>query len=220
MSIKDNIFSSKPKQIAQAASQVLLKVFGKLSSVRLIVISDMMLTTNIAQNFKNSGLKQYEVFEESLDILLENKFDIKEIFLDQFKNFDMIMIGYKSQAKIINKDFVKKLLNKRKQKPIFFVDCGIPGNINIDVTKISNCYLFDLNDLEQLYSSWVQINSSNDNTIKELYDIELRIILDSFFKKMNLDIEQKMIFEKRINFLLKTKGSEIKSILKIFLKTF
>ena len=220
MSIKDNIFSSKPKQIAQAASQVLLKVFGKLSSVRLIVISDMMLTTNIAQNFKNSGLKQYEVFEESLDILLENKFDIKEIFLDQFKNFDMIMIGYKSQAKIINKDFVKKLLNKRKQKPIFFVDCGIPGNINIDVAKISNCYLFDLNDLEQLYSSWVQINSSNDNTIKELYDIELRIILDSFFKKMNLDIEQKMIFEKRINFLLKTKGREIKSILKIFLKTF
>ena len=36
------------------------------------------------------------------------------------------MIGYKTQSKIIDKILVK-ILNKRKQKPILFVDCGIPG---------------------------------------------------------------------------------------------
>ena len=56
MSLKNNIFSSKPKQIAQAAIQILLKVYGDLNSVNFIVISDMKLPIDIAQNFKNIGL--------------------------------------------------------------------------------------------------------------------------------------------------------------------
>ncbi len=193
MSIKDNIFSSKPKQIAQAATQVLLKVFGKLDGVKLIVVSDMELTTNIAQNFKTSGIGHYEEFGGPIDRLFEKRgknFVNKESFLEQLKNFDMIMIGYKSQSKIIDRDFVKNLLKQRKQKSIFFVDCGIPGNIDTDVAKLSNCYLFDLNDLEQLYSSWIQNNVADENTIKELYDIELKNILDSFFKKLNLFLKR------------------------------
>ena len=51
MSLKENTFSSKPKQIAQAAKQVLLRVFN-LNKISLIVISDMSLTLNIAENFK------------------------------------------------------------------------------------------------------------------------------------------------------------------------
>ena len=33
MNVKNNIFSSKPKQISQAALQILLKVFGELNKV-------------------------------------------------------------------------------------------------------------------------------------------------------------------------------------------
>ena len=40
----------------------------------------------------------------------------------------------------------------RKQKPIFFVDVGLPGNVDTEISKISNCYLFDLNDLEQFFT--------------------------------------------------------------------
>ena len=75
MSLKDNTFSSKPKQIAQAAKQVLVKVFGNLNKISLIVISDMSLPLNIAENFKNSGLKSYQVLNDPL----ENFFDTVEI---------------------------------------------------------------------------------------------------------------------------------------------
>ena len=108
----------------------------------------------------------------------------------------------------------------RKQKPLFFVDCGIPGNININVRQIPNCFLFDLNDLEQLYSSWIQNNSIYEDTNRELYDVELKSLIDSFFDKLNLNLEQKLIFEKRINSLLKKNNNEIKYSLMKFLKTF
>ena len=223
MSLKNNIFSSKPKQIAQAAIQILLRVYGDLNSVNFLVISDMKLPIDIAQNFENIGLNKYLILQDPLEKIFNQKKEniyIDDNLINKLKTFDLIMIGYKTQSKIIDKILVKKILNKRKQKPILFVDCGIPGNIKTDVGQIPNCFLFDLNDLEQLYSSWIQNNITNEDSNNELFDIELKTSLDSFFRKLKFNLEQKMIFENKINSLIKTKDKEIKSILKKFLKSF
>ena len=223
MSLKNNIFSSKPKQIAQAAIQILLKVYGDLNSVNFLVLSDMKSPIDIAQNFEHIGLNKYEVFQESLDKIFNKKKEDAnedENFINKLKIFDLIMIGYKKHSKIIDKTLVKKILNKRKQKPILFIDCGIPGNIKTDIGQIPNCFLFDLNDLEQLYSSWIQNSFANEGSNNELFDIELKISLDSFFRKLKFNLEQKMIFEKKLNLLVKAQGKEIKFILKKFLKAF
>ena len=223
MSLKNNLFSSKPKQIAQAAIQILLKVYGDLNSVNFLVISDMKLPIDIAQNFENIGLNKYLIFQDPLEKIFNQKKvnNYKdENLINKLQTFDLIMIGYKTQSKIIDKILVKKILNKRKQKPILFVDCGIPGNIKTDIGQIPNCFLFDLNDLEQLYSSWIQNNIINEDSNNELFDIELKTSLDSFFRKLKLNLEQKMIFENKVNSLVKAKDKEIKFILKKFLKSF
>ena len=222
MSLKYNLFSSKPKQIAQAAIKILLKVYGDLNSVNFIVISDMKLPIDIAQNFENIGLNKYLISQDPLEKIFnqKNNNNIDENLINKLKTFDLIMIGYKTQSKIIDKILVKKILNKRKQKPILFVDCGIPGNIKTDIGQIPNCFLFDLNDLEQLYSSWIQNNITDEDSNNELFDIELKTSLDLFFRKLKFNLEQKMIFENRINSLVKAKGKEIKFILKKFLKSF
>ena len=223
MSLNNNLFSSKPKQIAQAAIQILLKVYGDLKSVNFLVISDMKLPIDIAQNFENAGLNKYLIFQDPLEKIFNQKNENKNIdenLINKLKIFDLIMIGYKTQTKIIDKILVKKILNKRKQKPILFVDCGIPGNIKTDIGKIPNCFLFDLNDLEQLYSSWIQNNITNEDSNNELFDIELKTSLDLFFRKLKFNLEQKMIFENKINALVRAKGKEIKFILKKFLKSF
>ena len=223
MSLKNNLFSSKPKQIAQAAIQILLKVYGDLNSVNFLVISDMKLPIDIAQNFENIGLNKYLIFQDPLEKIFNQKKvnNYKdENLINKLKTFDLIMIGYKTQSKIIDKILVKKILDKRKQKPVLFVDCGIPGNIKTDISQIPNCFLFDLNDLEQLYSSWIQNNITDEDSNNELFDIELKTSLDLFFRKLKFNLEQKMIFENKVNSLIKKKNKEIKLILKKFLKSF
>ena len=77
-----------------------------------------------------------------------------------------------------------------------------------------------MNDLEQLYTSWIQNVTIQNNINDDLYDIELKGMLDSFFNKLNFNLEQKMNFEKRLLALLKLNQSEIKLNLKNFLKKF
>ena len=183
----------------------------------------MKLSLNIAENFKGCGFRSYNLIDKSIEEFIkkyeETNFKTDKLS-DFFKNYDMILIGYKSESKLIEEALVKKILKKRKQKPIFFIDCGIPGNINMNISNIGNCYLFDLNDLEQLYSSWIQNTTSDDFGSSGFYDFKLKKILDNFFKKLNFTLEQKMIFEKRMDALLKSKDNEIKISLKKFLKTF
>ena len=58
--------------------------------------------------------------------------------------------------KFFLKSLIKKLLTIRRQKPIFLIEGALPGNIDPSVSKLSNLFLFDLNDLEQFFSFFNQ----------------------------------------------------------------
>ena len=217
------IFSSKPAQIAHAAIKLSTQIFGEDKKIKIAAIGDKDLVFSITSNFKKYGYDQCRVFKKSNFFYIDSekkKIIDKKKVLGEFFIYDVILIGFDDGLKVISKEIVKVFLKERKQKPIFFVDVGLPGNIDPEISKISNCYLFDLNDLEQLYSSSIQNNETNNDNNTELFDIELKISLDSFFRKMKFNLEQKMIFEKKINLLVKANGKEIKFILKKFLKVF
>ena len=93
----NKIFSSKPKQIAQAALQVLSNVYGDLENVKIIVISDMQSTLNIAENFKQSLSGGCCILEESFDKFLKTNEDnlVKnEKFIDKSFKRDNQLIDF------------------------------------------------------------------------------------------------------------------------------
>ena len=90
---------------------------------------------------------------------------------------------------------IQVFLKYRKQKPIFFVDVGLPGNVDTEISKISNCYLFDLNDLEQFFTLFF-----NESNIEKLlnygqFSKEDDKVFSYFFKKLNFSENQKKIFK-------------------------
>ena len=71
----------------------------------------MELPINIAKNFETSGLKHYEVFYQPLEKLFPEQSkdtSIKSNLICLLKDYDMIMIGYKNQLKLIDKHLVRK----------------------------------------------------------------------------------------------------------------
>ena len=53
-----------------------------------------------------------------------------------------ILIGFNDGLKVISKEMTVQFLKYRKQKPIFFVDVGLPGNVDTEISKISNLLSF------------------------------------------------------------------------------
>ena len=83
-------------------------------------------------------------------------------FLEDYKKSDIFLIGFKKGEKVFSKELIKKLLTMRRQKPIFLIEGALPGNIDPSVSKLSNLFLFDLNDLEQFFSFLIRIKSAKN----------------------------------------------------------
>ena len=223
MSIK-KIFSSKPAQITHAAINLTSQIFGEDKQIEVAAIGDKELVFSIADNFKKFGYDNCSLFKSSSSLYIDSErkkiIDKKKVLRDFFK-FDVILIGFNDGLKVISKDTTQIFLKKRKQKPIFFVDIGLPGNIDPEIAKISNCYLFDLNDLEQFFTLFFNENNKkiffNEGKLSLIEDETLSF----FFKKLEFNKNQREIFNFYVeDFLFKNSEKNHREIFLKFFKSF
>jgi glutamyl-tRNA reductase len=63
---------------------------------------------------------------------------------------DIVLAGTGSSEPIITVDFIKPLLKTRHYRPLVMVDIAVPRDIEADVGKLSNVFLYNIDDLEHV----------------------------------------------------------------------
>ena len=71
---------------------------------------------------------------------------IGEIY-DQLHNYDVLISSTASQLPIIGLGVIEQALKKRKHRPIMLVDLAIPRDIESEVSKLDDVFLYTLDDL-------------------------------------------------------------------------
>ena len=156
-------------------------------------------------DFFHKNNKDFWYENNSTGKLLFGNMSKNEKFLNDYKKSDIFLIGFKKGEKVFSKELIKKLLTMRRQKPIFLIEGALPGNIDPSVSKLSNLFLFDLNDLEQFFS-FFNHDKINEKQNILLDEIEKNENLNSFFKKLNFNLSQKQIFFDNLNAFLLREG--------------
>ena len=195
--MNNDFFSSKPQQISKSAFDIAKKIFGDLNLVKVIVVGDNKLSNSILHYLKHNGINKHIFLKEQKE---------KKLFLKNIKDFlteyDILITSFKSDKILVKKEEIIGCLKNRKHKPIFLIDTNIPGNIDTDISKIDNCFLFDLNDLEQFYNDRLTKLKSEPLTNNDFEDILDRIIPD-LSRELGLNIEKNYLFQKKLKFFLK-----------------
>ena len=219
MNSKQNYFSSKPKQITQAAINVSGRVFGDLKNVSIVTINNSDIAQAIFNNFEKQKIKKSSQIKNSDKQFFDavNKNNSLQI-IREIKDYDILIFGFSGNFRILDKNIISSLLKIRKQKPLIIIDCGIPGNIDTKARTITNCFLFDLNDLEQIYSQDLEYFIANQSQIDNHNDLE--IVLQDFYNFLDFNSFQKAIFEKKIRKFLDTNDFKLYDTIKTFLRIF
>ena len=63
---------------------------------------------------------------------------------------DIVVTSTSSPDVLIQSSHVREAMKQRKNRPMFFIDLGVPRDIASEVNDISNAYLFDIDDLQQV----------------------------------------------------------------------
>ena len=101
---------------------------------------------------RNKAVEIYvanRTFENGVE--LAKKFNGQAIRMEEITNFlehtDIIISSTGSPDFVITRDQVKSVIRKRRSRPIFFIDIAVPRDIDPRVNRLTNSYVYDIDDL-------------------------------------------------------------------------
>ncbi|MBW2567904.1 MAG: glutamyl-tRNA reductase [Deltaproteobacteria bacterium] len=142
--------------ISYAAIELGRKIFGSLEgkNVLLIGAGEMaeLAVEHLIRNRIGSIFVANRTFKRGVD--LARHFNGKAIRLEEIpehlKFVDIIISSTGSPGFIIKRDQVKGVMRKRRNRPIFFIDIAVPRDIDPEINKVANSYVYDIDDLKEI----------------------------------------------------------------------
>ncbi len=140
--------------ISSAAVELAKKIFGNLDGKHVMLLGAGEMAELAAQHLLGNGVKNIMVanrtFERAEELAKEFKGDAIrfEHFPDALVMSDILICATGAPHYVVTRDMVARALKERRNKPIFMIDISNPRNIDPDVDKIDNVYLYDIDDLQ------------------------------------------------------------------------
>jgi glutamyl-tRNA reductase len=140
--------------ISYAAVELGRKIFGNLAgkSVLLVGAGEMaeLAVEHLIRNKADNIWVANRTFENGVE--LAKKFRGSAIRFDEITNsletIDIIISSTGSPDFVITRDQVKSIIRKRRNRPIFFIDIAVPRDIDPGVNRLTNSYVYDIDDLQ------------------------------------------------------------------------
>ena len=148
--------AERPVSIASAAVQFARDLQGDLSACDGLLIGAGDMGELVAESMLANGLRRLVVVAprqsravsvaESLNCHVGDIDDLAQLLVDA----DIVLTAVSGRHTVLAPDQIHQALRKRRRKPIFLVDTGIPGDIDPAVNRVDGAYLYDLTDLERV----------------------------------------------------------------------
>ncbi len=140
--------------ISYAAVELGRKIFGQLAgkSVMLVGAGEMaeLAVEHLIRHEASDIYVANRTFENGVE--LARKFKGQAIRIEEITKFlefsDIIISSTGSQHFVITRDQVKSIIRKRRNRPLFFIDIAVPRDIDPRVNRLTNSYVYDIDDLQ------------------------------------------------------------------------
>ncbi|MBI4845472.1 MAG: glutamyl-tRNA reductase [Candidatus Omnitrophica bacterium] len=142
--------------LSTAAVQMAKKIFGELSGRKILVIGAGKIGELTLKHLHEKGARTIFVTNRTLEKskTLAKAFGANYLEFADFSNsleeVDIVISSLDISEYVITKKFLKEIMQKRRQKPIFFIDLGLPRNIDPQINVMDNAYVYNLDDLKKV----------------------------------------------------------------------
>lgn len=165
--------------ISYSAVELARKIFGSLQdrSVMIIGAGEMceLAARHLVNHQASDLLVANRTFERALQ--LAKKFDGRAIpfsdFPDYLPQVDIVLASTAATGYLLTSSQIKKVIRRRKNKPMFFIDIAVPRNIEPSVNQVDNAYLYDIDDLQNVIDANVKERCKAVSKAETIIDQEI-----------------------------------------------
>ena len=139
--------------MAAAAVRLSQRIFDRISDQNVLFIGAGEMIELCATHFSAQNPKTLTIANRTLERgeLLAHRFNGRAIMLadlpEQLPNFDIVVSCTASSLPIIGLGLVERAIKARRHKPVFMVDLAVPRDIESEVARLDDVFLYTVDDL-------------------------------------------------------------------------
>ncbi len=148
--------------MAAAAVRLSQRIFDKVSEQHVLFIGAGEMIELCATHFAASQPLSMTIANRSLERgeHLAQRFNGRAIRLaqlpDQLAQFDIVVSCTASSLPLIGLGMVERAIKKRRHKPIFMVDLAVPRDIESEVGRLDDVFLYTVDDLSAVVQTGLE----------------------------------------------------------------
>ncbi|MDB5824964.1 MAG: hemA [Herminiimonas sp.] len=148
--------------MAAAAVRLSQRIFDRVSEQHVLFIGAGEMIELCATHFSAQAPKSLTIANRTLERgeALAHRFNGRAIRLadlpDQLANFDIVVSSTASSLPIIGLGLVERAVKIRRHKPIFMVDLAVPRDIEPEVGRLDDVFLYTVDDLGAAVQSGIE----------------------------------------------------------------
>ena len=152
----DTAIGASPVSVAFAAVSLAKQIFADLAEHTVLLIGAGETIELVARHLKENKITKMIVANRTVERAeeLAKKFNATAITLgeipDRLIEADIIISSTASPLPILGKGAVESALKLRKHRPLFMVDLAVPRDIEPEVAKLNDVYLYTVDDLHEV----------------------------------------------------------------------
>ncbi|MBI4970609.1 MAG: glutamyl-tRNA reductase [Candidatus Omnitrophica bacterium] len=173
--------------IPSVAVELAEKIFGRLHGEKVLVLGTGEMSELTLKHLVASGAGAILVANRTYEkaVTLAARFNAEAVHFDDWltrlKSVDIVITSTAAPHAIVTHEDVVGVMRSRRQKPLFLIDIAVPRDVESEVAKIDDVYLYNIDDLR------VVAESNLKERKKEIESCEHMILEKSeeFFKWLN-----------------------------------
>src|SRR6185312_691156 len=148
--------------MAAAAVRVSQRIFDTISEQHVLFIGAGEMIELCATHFAAQNPRSLTIANRTLERgeILAHRFNGRAIRLaelpDQLPKFDIVVSSTASSLPIIGLGLVERAIKARRHKPIFMVDLAVPRDIEAEVGRLDDVFLYTVDDLGAVVRSGME----------------------------------------------------------------
>jgi len=148
--------------VSYAAVELAREIFGSLKDKKVMIVGAGKMSESAARHLKRNGVTQIFVTNRTYERAAEmaQLFDGKIVEYNKFIGFlpevDIVIASSGAPHYIITRDEMKKVIETRKNRPMFLIDIAVPRNVEPSINELDNVFLYDIDDLQRVVDTNLQ----------------------------------------------------------------
>ncbi len=140
--------------ISYAAVELARKIFEDLSEKTFMLLGAGEMAELAARHLINNGVRDVAVANRTYErgVELARQFCGRAVRFEDFKeelvHRDIIICSTGAPSYILYRKEMHAIMKKRKHRPVFIIDISVPRNIDPEINRLDNVYLYDVDDLQ------------------------------------------------------------------------